>query len=485
MISPDLVFLLVAGLAFIGFILDTLFDRIRVASILPLMLIGMALLYFHIIPNGAIVELTALLPYLSALTVAFILFHVGLQIRFDALRQILGRSLAFTFAVQLTTAAALSILAYYTFRWGLIISLVFGFGLSGPSTVSVPVLVRVARMPKSLGTSLLFESVITDLLQLLVPLLLLGLLVSGNFSPEHVGGVLALSLTGSALVGVGAAIAWLWVLDRIGSVARAYSWTLTITMVLATYGFADYLGMNAAMTIFVFGLMLANRRHLEFDPLQHVEKDPSTSARSIHALREFLRLSAAGLDIDHIQQVQKEVSFFASAFFFVYIGLLFQVGTFTDLVALVPLAAALVMLLTRLAWSPILSVYFSREPSSRRSERSLLCFNIARGLSPAIVATIPLSYGIKIPGFLDAMFLGILFSVLASTVGIFAFYSPSTGLPASTEPDPDPVVQREPIGLRPLREPPPAIPSHDPPPLPAPRLSPAGPLRPPLRPPAS
>ena len=469
MISPDLVFLLVAGLAFLGFVLDALFDRLRIASILPLMLIGMGMLYFHIIPAGALDLLHTLLPYLSALTVAFILFHVGLQIRFDALREVLGRSLGFTFAVQLSTAAALSLLAYFTFGWGLIISLVFGFGLSGPSTASVPVLVRVARMPKALGTSLLFESVLTDLLELLVPILLLGLLASGNFSIANIGGALALSLAGSALVGVFAAIAWLWILDRIGPVARAYSWTLTITMVLATYGFADYIHLNAAMTIFVFGLMLANRRHLEFDPFQFVERDPSASARSIHALRRLLRLSAAGVDIEHIQQVQKEVSFFASAFFFVYIGLLFQVSTFTDLIALVPLAAAFVMLAVRFAGSPILAVYFSREPTARRSERALVSFNLARGLSPAIVATLPLAYGIVIPGFLDAMFLGILFSTVASTAGIFAFYSPNSGHEAAEVPGSEAGPAEDFGGGPPDPPPAPEAPPREPPPLPAPR----------------
>jgi len=35
MISPDVAFLLIAGLAFVGFVLDALFSRIRITSVLP------------------------------------------------------------------------------------------------------------------------------------------------------------------------------------------------------------------------------------------------------------------------------------------------------------------------------------------------------------------------------------------------------------------------------------------------------------------
>ena len=490
----DLAFLLIAGLAFLGFILDALFDRVRVTSVLPLMLIGIALLYFHILPSETIDGLQALVPFLTALTIAFILFHVGLDIRFEELSQVFRRTMAFTLVVQVGTGVAISLLAWVTFHWGLLLSFVFGFGLSGPSSISVPVLVRVARMPEALGTSLLFESVVTDLLQLLVPLILIGLVASNNFSTVHIGYVLALTMVGSIVIGLVAAIFWLWLLERIGPIAREYSWTLTITMVLATYGISDYIGMSAAITIFVFGLMIGNRKYLQFDAFSHRYPEPTRSGRTLSALRRALHLPAKGVDVEHIQQVQKEVSFFASAFFFVYIGLLFKVGELSELVLVVPLVATFFMLALRYLGSPILAVYFSREPRARRSERSLISFNIPRGLAAAIIATIPLSppYNLVIPGFLDAMFLGILFSTIVSTIGIFLFYEAGT---TATETEgaehpgiPSPDAFRETVTAtefryvgpdvtpRPLPEstPSPSSPST-PPPLPRPRSPPKTP----------
>jgi len=397
------------------------------------MLLGIALVHFGIIPPDTVAELNLLLPYISALTIAFILFHVGLGIRFEDLLHVLGRALGFTLAVQITSGIAIGLLAWQTFHWSLFISMIFGFGLSGPSSITVPVLVRVARMRESLRTTLLFESVITDLLQLLVPLIMIDLLVSGDFSSGHIGTVFALNFLGSLVAGVAAAVFWLWVLDRIGEIARGYSWTLTITMVLATYGAADYLGLSAAITVFVFGLMIGNRRLLAFDPLARQASAPDSRSRAVAAVRSVLRLAPDSVDVEHIQEVQREVSFFAAAFFFVYIGLLFQVGSVTSIVLLVPLIAAVVMLALRAVWTPLLDPYLDTEPDQRRSQRSIIAFNIPRGLAAAIIATIPLSVGLVIPHFLDAMFLAILFSTVVSTVGIFLLYNPGSPGPVAPE----------------------------------------------------
>ena len=153
MISPAILFLALAGIAFLGFILDALFHRLRIASALPLMLIGVALVASGEIPASTLGILNAAIPYVSALTVAFILFAVGLEIRFAELFRVFGRASAYTLGVQATTGVAISLLAYATLHWSLMISFVFGFALSGPSSVAVPVLVRVARIPGGMETA--------------------------------------------------------------------------------------------------------------------------------------------------------------------------------------------------------------------------------------------------------------------------------------------------------------------------------------------
>ncbi len=479
MISPDLLFLALAGIAFLGFTLDALFHRLRITSILPLMLLGLLLLASGILPAGTIARLTSLAPYLTALTIAFILFAVGLEIRFSELQRVLGRASAFAFGVQTTTGVALGLLAFLTVHWSLLISFVFGFALSGPSSVAVPTLVRVARMPPDMRTTLLYEAVVSDVLQLLVPLTLLGFLVAGVVTPVEIATTFAWTIAGSAAAGVAAALLWLWILDRMRRYSAGYTWTLTVTMVLATYGAADAAKLSAAIVIFIFGLTLANASLFDRTATITPEGLASAVRSRLYDLRERIGISTRGLDMAHILEVQREVAFFASAFFFVYIGLLFEFGSLNLLLAGVAIASAGIMLALRLAWSPVLERFLDPEPSTHRVQQSLLVFNISRGLSPAVVATIPATLGLVIPGFLDSIFLAILASTVLSTLGIFVLYraAPPAGTmvrspgpaPARGPVPPAPVLPgTERAGPAPLArtgEPSPP-PAPDPPPLP-------------------
>jgi Na+:H+ antiporter len=488
-IPADVAFLLLAGIAFLGFILDALFDRLRITSVLPLMLVGVVLLATHAIPTSTVTALTGFIPYVSAIAVAFILFAVGLEVRVSELSRVFGRATLFTLAVQTSSGIALAFLAYGLVHWSLYISFVFGFGLSGPSSIAVPVLVRVARMPEGLRTTLLYESVMSDVLQLLVPLVMLGLLVSGSFSTAQVTETLLWTVLGSAAGGIVAGVAWLWLLDRLRDFAKGYTWTLTITMVLATYGISERIGLSPAISIFVFGLILGNAALLDS------RAAPRTSSinwlrERLHGLRESLGLSTGGLDIQHILQVQKEVSFFASAFFFVYIGLLFDTGGLTPVLIGLALFGSIVMLVLRWAFTPLLHPYMDDDPTARRSQRGIVSFNISRGLAAAVIATIPLGLGLVIPGFLDAMFLGILLSTIVSTIGIFALYRPEAAPPTPREGTlafpvlpavralmeersaPTPAAPPPPATPSPSRPPPPPVDEPPPPPLPRGRVRP-------------
>jgi Na+:H+ antiporter len=432
--NPDLIFVLLAGIAFLGFVLDALFDRIRITSILPLMVLGIVLVQVGVVSAHDLTVLNSFIPYVSGLTIAFILFSVGLEIRFGELARVFARATAFTVGAQTVTGIVLSLVAFETFHWNILISFVFGFGLSGPSSVSVPALLKVVRLGEGLRTTLLFESVASDILQLLVPLILIGLYQTGTYSVPSVTESLAWTVFGSAAAGIIGGLLWLWILDKLRDVTAGYTWTLTITIVLATYGLSDLIGFSPAITIFSFGLLLGNSLLLDVDRETKVSWRTSALRRFLYTLRKRFRLSTGSLDIQHIQQVHREVAFFASSFFFVYLGLLFRASDLSTLVVVVPVGLALIMLVVRFAFLPVLRSYFDTDLTVRRSERAIVTFNITRGLAAAVIATVPLGLGIVIPNFLDAMFLGILCSAVVSTVGIFLLYTPAPTASARSPP---------------------------------------------------
>gem|GEM_PF-1375311 len=414
MISVNIAFMFLAGIVFLGFIVTALFNKFKTTSVLPLMIIGLIVgPLLKLVNSGPGSAISQLSPYVTALTVSFVLFDVGINIDYDTLKRVLPRATGFMTLVVLVSAFAAAVVAYYAFGWGLLGSLVFGFAIAGPSSIIVPTLVKSVKLPRDLKTSLLYEGIATDSFQLIIPIILLGIMASGSINAASAASTLVTQVLSSIALGFISALFWIYMLGRFREQSREYSWMLTIAMVIATYGIAQEFGMNGAVTIFVFGVSFANMGIV--------------SAMG-KGRRKFMGL--AGLiqkqDIDHIKRYQREITFFASSFFFVYIGMLFEITGSSNLlyITAIGIAVAIVLLVIRALFAGLLGKFMNRAKKLEYSfEKRIVAANIGRGLSPAIVATLPFTMGIVLPGFLDEVFMVILLTNIVSTIGIFMIYN--------------------------------------------------------------
>ncbi|MEM3247123.1 MAG: cation:proton antiporter [Candidatus Micrarchaeaceae archaeon] len=400
MISVTTLFLLFAGIVFLGYILYALFDRIKIAGILPLMIIGLLIgPIFHILNTSPGSTIAGIAPYVEGIAIAFVLFDAGLSIKVIRLQKVIAATTKFTFSLAITTGIVLSLIILVATHWSPIISFIAGFGLAGPSAIVVPTLLKNSKVNEDLRSSLLFESITTDSVQLIIPTLLLYILVFHTFTIGSALGLVFGAIFGSTLLGIASAAFWIFLLKKFESYSREYSWMLTITMVIATYGVAQSLSMSGAIVVFAFSITLANLP--EIDWIKAYTYDISKEFRSI-------------------KSYQKEITFFVSTFFFVYIGMLFASEGLGINLILIAVALSIAVLLLRPFFVPMLNQFFSHNARGE-SERTLVKFNVSRGLSPAIVATLPAAYGIIVPGFLDLIFLTILFTNVISSVGMYIY----------------------------------------------------------------
>ncbi len=415
MLNYDIVFIFVAGVAFLGFILNALFDKINITSVLPLMLIGLLIgPVFHFVNTGAGSTIADLTPYVTALAVSFILFDVGINIRISKLKTVFKKATSFTFELATATGIVVGIVTFlafhYTLGWTIAESFIFSFALSGPSSIIVPTLVKVIRVGEDLKTTLVYESVASDTLELIIPILLLDIIASAGITGIAIVGLVLSAVVGSIIFGLVSAVFWLFILNRFKAYSESYSWMLTIAMVIATYGISELIGFNGAITIFVFGILFSNIGSVK----------PSTDP--VHEPNFVEKFLAVPYSIDHIKDYQKEIVFFTSTFFFVYIGMLFTFsGVYIDSLVFAVMITFVIMLV-RFMGSGLLKKFLSNDQKEAVKQRNFISYNVARGLSPAIVATLPLTYGVVIPGFLDSIFLVILITNIASTAGIFMAY---------------------------------------------------------------
>ena len=124
--NVNLFFLLIAGIGFLGYVLMSLFYRIKIANVLPLMLIGLLLgpiLKVVNISQGSMIQ--TLVPYITALAIAFILFDVGMNINMRDLNLVYASR--FTFALSFATGLVLGVAIFLALH--LSIALSFAAGL--------------------------------------------------------------------------------------------------------------------------------------------------------------------------------------------------------------------------------------------------------------------------------------------------------------------------------------------------------------------
>ncbi|MGC8479096.1 MAG: cation:proton antiporter [Candidatus Micrarchaeia archaeon] len=415
MIDVTDLFLIFSGVVFLGFILNALFYKLKILVTLPLMIIGILIgPVFHLIApqgSGILIDIASLV---SAIAIAFILFDVGLRIDISELE--LFKATRFFLPLSIVTGIVLGILIGLFTGWNPILSFIIGFALAGPSSAIFPTLSKIARINKRLNNVLVFESVASDSVQLIIPLILIALLQTNSFSISSISSAVFYFFVLSSILGVITAFVWTFILQAFNEYSKEYSWMLTITVVIANYGVAQFLGLNSGVTVFVFGIIFANLPKLfkNFD-------------------KYFYNVR---VEFGHINEYQKEITFFISTFFFVYIGTIisFNTGSLSlSYIIAISLVLTAAIVLIRKASMPVLEEFFVNK-NKKSSERILSIFDVGRGLSPIIIGLLLINSGLNIDIYavLGLIFITVFITNIIETIGIF-FYADASNKEKNTD----------------------------------------------------
>ncbi|MEM0201015.1 MAG: cation:proton antiporter, partial [Candidatus Micrarchaeaceae archaeon] len=342
----------------------------------------------------------------SSIAIAFILFDVGLRINIEELE--LFKATRFFLPLSIATGIVLGIIIGLLTGWNPILSFIIGFSLAGPSSAIFPTLSRIARINPRLNNILVFESVASDSVQLIIPLILISLLQTNAFSVTGIATSVFYFFVLSSILGVISAFIWTFLLHTFHEYSKEYSWMLTITLVIANYGIATALGLNGAVTVFVFAIIFSNLPKLfkSFDKYFYNVKP----------------------EFDHIVGYQKEITFFISTFFFVYVGSIFSFNTGSIsllYIFLISVILSIAIILMRRTSLPVLGEFFTNK-DKKSSERILSTFDVARGLSPIIIGLLLINTNLPIPidisAVLGLIFITVFLTNVIESIGIF-FYA--------------------------------------------------------------
>ncbi len=378
-------------LVFLAHLFSTLFDKIRVPDVLPLVFVGLLMgPIFGFITMDALGKVGNVI---TTIALILILFESGIYLDISTLFESMlpgTRLTIFNFVGTVTVITSISI---FVFNMPALEGMILGSILGGTSSAVVIPMVNRLRLQEDSRAALLLESTFSDVLCIVVTLCLLQTIRYHELRPGFMMGQIFASFFLAAAIGAVFAFLWSSTLNRIRHLENSIF--LTPAFVFILFGVAELLSYSGAISALAFGIVLGNIQILQSPTLKKI-----TSMRPIK-LNETEKTFFA------------EVTFLLKTFFFVYVGLSIRMSNIG--LILIGLGLTLIIFVVRI---PVVRAAMSR--TTTKYDASLASVIVPKGLAAAVLAYLPLQAGVPRGLFIqDVVYAVILFSIIVTAILTF------------------------------------------------------------------
>ena len=352
-------FIFLGLLIFCAHLFNAWFSRRRIPDVLLLMIIGILVgpVSGWITPD----KLAEVGPVLASLTLLFILFDSGIDMRISTVQKFWSGVVQVTLFSFVASMAVVSVLSYFYIGLELQSAILLGAIVSGTAAAIVIPLVRQMRVSEKTRVTLTLESAISGVLCIVLTLAFIEGYKLGNVSVGYMVGRVIASILMALIIGVIGGMVWSSLMDRVRKLQN--SMFLTPAFVFIIYGVTEMLGYSGAIAALAFGLVLGNPEYFEVSLFKQFR------AHHVTPLQE------------QEKSFFKEFVFILKTYFFVYIGICIP---FTDFQALLYGAIiAAVLFVVRFAIVGIVG------RNNTREDRLTVSMMIPKGLVAAVLASMP------------------------------------------------------------------------------------------------
>jgi cell volume regulation protein A len=367
---------LVGLVIFVGLAGELFFKKTGVPS--ALFLIGLGVILG---PVSGLIDsrhATALAPYFGTLALLIILFDGGLNLQLDRVLRQGPIAFAFTLSVFIGTAGAIAVFYVLVLQGTWMEGLLLGAILGGTTPVIVmPIALQLSSISEQTKVVLSLESALADVFVIVSALTIVqGLSGPGNF--DHLYGIIFNQFVTAFFLALVAGVVWIRVMAWLEGQALGYM--LTLAAILVLYDLAEFLGGSGVMAVLLFGLLLGNMESL---------------LRCLAApIQQMIgrELEQAGVALDtFLKRLNEELSFLVRTFFYVLLGLIFDIFSMTWLVS----AIGLGFFACALGVRGILAEVFGRMWCGwTLPERRVVTAMLPRGIAVAVMSFLPISRGV-------------------------------------------------------------------------------------------
>jgi cell volume regulation protein A len=384
----------IAGILLLGALGEFIFARTRVPDVVWLVAAGiLAGPISGLVPSGL---LRPGIPFFGAIALTVILSSGAFRLQLTEVAAAAPRGILLGLSGFVFSLIAVCAFFWLSTKLGYVRPspplawVIVGAIVGGTSSVVIMPTMAMAQVPSRVARMLEVESSATDALSVIVTMVLIDLIVSGNADISRPFIALARELGIGVTLGV---IAAALLVPGIPSMRdKPHGYTVFLASMLALYGITDLFKGNSAMAVLVASLLIGNASSIV-----------PRLFPGAHGL-VFAATQTTGV-------MQDQMTFFIKSFFFFLIGLMFP----TDPKQIALAAVGVLFLVAMRVPAVLLS---TRSMGLGKKEFWFLSAAVPRGLAAGVLATFPMQYGV--PGaenLAPAIFAVIVLSVLVFAIG--------------------------------------------------------------------
>jgi cell volume regulation protein A len=394
---------LVGMIILVGLAGEWIFKKTGVPN--AIILIGLGVLLGPVSGVVSSESMTAAAPFFGTLALLIILFDGGLNLKIVTVIREAPFALLYTTLVFCASTAAVAAVYHAVFGGGWTVALLLGVILGGTTgAVVIPVVTQMKSIADETRILLSLESAFTDVFVVVAALIFTNLLVSPTPLETAIVPLILHAFVDALLLALVAGMLWARFMGMLQG--QPLSYMLTLAAVLLLYSAAEALGANGAITILFFGLVLGNMEEVVARSHQHVRR----------IIGWNLEVANFAIDV-FLRRLNEELSFLVRTFFYVLLGLIFNLTSLTPLVAVGSLLLFVAVLSCR--WVLTGGMSLLKRSWSPRDRRTIVAM-LPRGLSAAVMAFVPAAKGVPdTESFPLYALLMIGFSILYMTVSLY------------------------------------------------------------------
>jgi len=365
MIDVNTFLLLSGGIFVIGLLGELIFSKTGISDTIILLAIGIA-----VGPWLGLFEPAALMtvaPFVAPIALMLILFESGLALNMYKVIYQSPRAILLSILDMVFSVAFCALAMNLALGWDYLSGALLGAIISGTSSVTVIALVKQIKPCDETEDVLVLESVMTDMLTVVVSIALIKVVLAGGFfDVKDLFGDILSAFSIGAMFGILGAAVWLYILHKVHITSPKPMMALASIAIL--YAVTEMVGGSGAISTLFFGIILGNSTELA------------------NAFRSGPLL----VDLSNVKLFQTEISLFVRTFFFVYLGAIFVAQNM--LLVMVGLLISVGLMFTR-RFGVFASTFGSKV---LRKDSELITAIAPRGLAAAVVSQLPLSYGLAL-----------------------------------------------------------------------------------------